>query len=606
MADLSAVPVSDYGALLSSYGNAQANQQASYAEAAKERADIPLIQAQTQGAQIQNARSAWQLKGLQALLGGSNSSAPGAPASGAGSPVAGGGENAAPGASNAATGGSPFLNADGSPNTSAISGAVDDRFTQKPYVPSAQVAKLNAASAAYGAPEFGAAAMAQEKAGYDAQMQGRSIAANNLYDQAVDVHNAAKDGHAVETLRLYNSGAADAIVQRGKDMGWTDDQVNQHAADLADALGGAAYRHTGREVVDKNGVAFDKQTGQPVLGAKQAPMSASEQANLSAALDKPVDQPDGQGGTTQVPQWKASGYASKAQAMAAETANPGISQQGLPHQATAAAAANAKNDPAAAHSAAMGQDPEAPTVYGVPNKAFTDPDYKAPVVSAPRGTTLNPGQQDLQKTLVKSSSDLLDSAGEVTAASSRALQYFGAAKTILDAPNGQAITGLPGAIVADLNKLGFNLQNGNDRVEAVKYLTNGALQGLKQTYGSKPAQFDVKVNLEQAFPDVKSQGLGALKNLVDYNVRAANYDLASAKRVNGYLNANMDPRKFNQWNEQYASRAANINQAPPAGANAITHVTDAAGYAAIKPGQQYISPDGMTRTKPAAAQPAAQ
>ena len=37
-------------------------------------------------------------------------------------------------------------------------------------------------------------------------------------------------------------------------------------AEMADAVGGATYRHTGRETVDKNGVTFDKQTGQPVLG----------------------------------------------------------------------------------------------------------------------------------------------------------------------------------------------------------------------------------------------------------------------------------------------------------------------------------------------------
>jgi hypothetical protein len=558
---------------------------------AQTQAQTALEKAQTQTAQIQNARSAWQLQGLQALLGGQG--APGsAPATGVAAPQ----PNAAPGASNAPSGGNPFLNADGSPNSGAISDAVDQRFTQKPYVPSAQVAKLNAASAAYGAPEFGAAAMAQEKAGYDAQQQAKSVAANNLYDQAVDVHTAPA-GAALHTLELYNPQAADAIAARGKALGWSDAEVDQHARDMADAIGGATYRHTGREVVDKNGVAFDKQTGQPVLNGSQAPMSANDQATLSNKLDQLVDYPNGQGGLKKVPQWQADGYATKAQAMAAETANPGVSAQGAPHQAAATAgAAAAAGDHAAAHSAAMGSDPEAMTPYGVPNKAFTDNDYKAPVVKAAPGTTLSPDQQDMRNSLVKSQNDLLDSAGEVTSASSRALQYFGAAKQILDAPNGQAITGLPGAVVADLNKLGFNLQNGNDRVEAVKYLTNGALQGLKQTYGSKPAQFDVKVNLEQAFPDVKSQGLGALKNLVDYNVRAANYDLASAKRVNGYLNANMDPRKFNQWNEQYASRAANINKPASATpeANNAPPLPDAAANKGrvLKNGSQQMISDG--------------
>lgn len=558
------------------------------------QANTALTQQQAQGAAIANQRAGMQLQAYQGLLGmlnGQNQSQT-SPAEQQTQDRSGVDE-------------APTLK-NGDIDRGAVSSAIDGEYQQAAYIPSPRIRMINAASAAAGAPELGQAYMAQEKAAWDQQQQTRQIGANHTLQQVYDLQDAVKGGTGLAQLRDMDPAAAASLEAKAKASGWSDAELNQHVGQWADAVGSAVFRHTGREISDNNGTPFDKQAGRAVPGGERGPLSSQQLADVYKSALEPVKIGD------QLPQprWKVEGFptpgayvaataAAAGQGASGATQGPAQSANAAPAPSNASPQAPAQAGPPAAAPApkAPAQNPEAPTPYGVPAKAFQDPDYKLTPPKAPKTEEDLAANTEEQKAVIASKNSLLDSSGEVTAASARALQYFSAAKSILAAPDAAHIAGVPGSILGELNKLGFNLDDANSRTEAVKYLTNGALQGLKQTYGSKPAQFDVKVNLEQAFPDVKSQGLGAVQNLVDYNIRAAQYDLASARRVNGYLAAGLDPRKFNQWNEQYASRSANINQAPAEAKTSMPRVATQADYDKVPAGAQYTAPDGSVRRK---------
>jgi hypothetical protein len=181
----------------------------------------------------------------------------------------------------------------------------------------------------------------------------------------------------------------------------------------------------------------------------------------------------------------------------------------------------------------------------------------------------------------------------------RLKKWSDAEKIILAAPSGVPITGLPGGIAAELARLGFDTKTADQRLEAVKYLTNGALGGLRTTYGAKPAMFDVKVNLEQAFPDVKTQGMGAVIDLVDSSIRASTYDFQKANRVMPYLAAGKDPANFEKWNGTYFGRSEAVN-APliaKGTTGAAATVAGKSDYDALPSGAKYIW-NGRTGMKP--------
>jgi hypothetical protein len=233
-------------------------------------------------------------------------------------------------------------------------------------------------------------------------------------------------------------------------------------------------------------------------------------------------------------------------------------------------------------------------------EALTDSTYRLPPLPTVTDQTTKEQAVQVANENAESAKALKKSAGDVFDAAQRALQNFKAAKSIMDAPDTGPITGQRGELMQKLSQYGFTTDTADNRAEVVKDLTNAAIANLKTTYGERPGIFDLKVNLEQAFPDIKTQGPGAVKELIAQNIRATSFDMATAQRVPAYINAGLDPDEFRTWNGTHFDRAAAINRAPTrpgqetngTQAQAPVPVKSRAEAMALAPGTVFVTPDG--------------
>ncbi|HMH29052.1 MAG TPA: hypothetical protein VK580_10730 [Steroidobacteraceae bacterium] len=428
---------------------------------------------------------------------------------------------------------------------------------------------------------------------YATQMGGinqqKLLAASQSYQTAETVASAPP-GAAFETLSRVNPQAAAALKQKYADA--SPEDLDQDVRTFAQHIGIATHQYTGRETDFQNGVLVDKRDGRPVLGSDQVltgldaagKQKAFEDGNSTITLANglagrkwqgSIDPSTGQPYTSNEAYVIAADRAARSSAAGGQTNTPATTPGQTSGPPTPSA--SPKQNAAPASTVATTTDPVLKT-------ALADATYNYKPPTLPRPTT----QEELEANKVTASdaaknyqanaNGLKTSSDEVTGASAKALQYFNAAKTILAQPDSKWAAGTPGDVAAMLSKLGINTDAGTTRAEVVKNLTQAALQGLKTTYGSKPAMFDVKVNLEQAFPEIKGdQGLPAVKNLIDENVRNLNYDVATGQRARAYLGAGKDPADFNKWNQQYFDRSATINpgssQSNPSPTSAATGKT---------------------------------
>jgi hypothetical protein len=194
--------------------------------------------------------------------------------------------------------------------------------------------------------------------------------------------------------------------------------------------------------------------------------------------------------------------------------------------------------------------------------ALSDPNYKtqwsnpnlnspgAPVAGAKEGVA---NWQAGVKALSQDQS-------EISQAADTALQNFQAAKLIYDGNMG-VFGGPLGAIAQKAAAtLGVNINSVTGRQEVSKYLTQAAIAQLKQMYGSRPGVFDVKINMEQAFPNIEKMSPQAIRNLIDSQILQAQYLKQTAGRSAAYIQKGMDPWKFGTWNATYFPRGALLNQ----------------------------------------------
>lgn len=193
------------------------------------------------------------------------------------------------------------------------------------------------------------------------------------------------------------------------------------------------------------------------------------------------------------------------------------------------------------------------------DKAIADPTYKLP--------PLRPGQS-LSKSGIKAREDLLDDSQKATDAASQSLQYLKAAQQIMQS-KGAPVTGLFGPAAAQISRVWGGV-NATNYQEVAKYLGNAALATAKQTYGARMTQSEVKLQLNELSPSTHMTP-DATNNLLDTNMRSAQYTVDSARRANAYLKAGNDPQTFAQWNQQYFPRENVVNKAssgmaPPPGA----------------------------------------
>ena len=442
---------------------------------------------------------------------------------------------------------------------------------------------------------------------WDQQVSGenqrRVLGANAAYQNAVEISNAPP-GHALAVLAKTNPQKAVQLQQSGADAATIDQQVR----DYAGQVGLATHQYANRPTDMQNGVLIDKLLGTPVLGSNQIMTGLTPEAKQSAYNEalQPVTLGNGLPGF----RYQQAGFKSPEQAVIAQdraarlTGAAGAQKPAAVATTMGAAPATAPRNVPPGGSAATGAPPTNPILQKAladpkMRTALADPTFNLPPLPSVKDQTSQKAAADQMQLNQKNANDLKLSGDEVANASQRALQNFQAAKIILAAPSGVPITGLPGGIAAELARLGFDTKTADQRLEAVKYLTNGALGGLRTTYGAKPAMFDVKVNLEQAFPDVKTQGMGAVKDLVDSNIRASTYDFQTANRVMPYLAAGKDPANFEKWNGTYFGRSEAVN-APliaKGTTGAAATVAGKSDYDALPSGAKYIW-NGRTGMKP--------
>jgi hypothetical protein len=155
---------------------------------------------------------------------------------------------------------------------------------------------------------------------------------------------------------------------------------------------------------------------------------------------------------------------------------------------------------------------------------------------------------------------LAQSQSEISSSADSALQNFRAAKMIFDSTDG-LMTGPIGALEQRIAAgLGVDWRTVDGRQQISKYLTQAAVSQLKQMYGSQPAAFETKVNLEQAFPNLKEMSPKAVRGLIDSQISQAQYLKQSAARSTAYLNKGNDPYQFGTWNSMYFPRAHLLDQ----------------------------------------------
>ncbi len=416
------------------------------------------------------------------------------------------------------------------------------------------------------------------------------LSASNGYDASVAI-STAPPGTALKVLAKLKSDGGDgqtgadaaAKIQAMADRNhWTPEQTDQYVRSYADAAGNALHRWSGRDIeVGTDGVSYDKQTHQPVLGANPVGLSADQKAQLVTKWSDPQEITNSDGSKTKIPLWKVNGFPSLEVAVNTD----GKKQQQAAAQASGAAPGGAPGapaggtpaTPASAAPAGGGKPGAAPAANGaIPgsNAQTTDPQLKAalgdqnfrtatpPVKANSSPSTAQQAQMDATAAARKT---LLTDSQDATKTASQGLQYLQSAKAVM--ASGGNVTGLGAGGKADVSRAlaSLGLTDGDYAThyqEVAKYLGNAALQNAKATYGARMTQSEVGLQLNELSPSVKMTDT-AVNDLLDQNIKSSQYTIDSAKRAPKYLAAGNDPQRFDEWNQQYYDRSAAVNGPPP-------------------------------------------
>ncbi len=399
--------------------------------------------------------------------------------------------------------------------------------------------------------------------------------ANKLYDLMNTVVSAPK-GTALSTLERIEPSAAARIRAVAKAH---EQQPDALARQYATWVATATHQYTGRPVIyDQAGVPRDEVTGLPLTGVPQAglsPYAYSLLAEHGAQMVK-VNNPDGS--VTTEPLWKANGSGSLQQWMLRTAARQGAyapggagSNMAIAQSGRAAAAVQARQQaqpqqpPGAAAPVAAADD------HPVLQKALADPTFRQPAFSGPAGTGPSTVAKAEQAEIGKSYGTLYDEGAQTLDAAKSQLTYLRAAQKVLNDPKTTDFTtlGLPGSAIAEVNRLwGSGGNAATRRQEIVKYLSNAALQNARQLYGSRMTQTEVKLQLEQMNPNAHMTPK-ALNNLLQEQLRIAQYYQKEGQYVHPYLQATNNPLAYYQWFQQYwpMQKVANGEANPNAGSS---------------------------------------
>jgi hypothetical protein len=322
---------------------------------------------------------------------------------------------------------------------------------------------------------------------------------------------------------------------------------------------------------------------------------------LNKAGSQTKDIPQSDGSTKTLQQWQIDGSPS----LAAWTASMAAHDSPVPPRRALPSASqpNGNAPPNGAPGAApnSGGAPRTAAVQSDPvlKQALSDPDYKLPTPKVTTGVSATPAQLDQQKATVTARTELMKDSQDATAASAQSLQYLQAAKQIMQS-QGKPVVGMFGPAASEISRV-FGGVNATNYQEVAKYLGNAALSNAKATYGARMTQSEVGLQLNELSPSTKMTP-AAINNLLDTNVRSAQYTIASAQRARQFIGSGGDPQSFADWNEKYFPRAkaTNAPSASPQSADnsgAPPRITTPQQLNALPSGTRFVGPDGKTRVK---------
>jgi hypothetical protein len=388
-------------------------------------------------------------------------------------------------------------------------------------------------------------------------------AATNSYDTSFDVQDAPK-GAALERLNRSQTPeaqqAAAGITAMAKAKGWTPEQTDNFTREVAKEIGGSSFvfsKYAADAKRDTDGVLKDVR-GRQVLESTQAGLSAPQASERQIKLAEPVTYGD------QLPKpiGQAGGLTGPSPP---NTAPP--APQGPPKVPTASASPAAVTDP-------------------VEKKALGDTSYRIQPLPKPTSQSELAANTDAAKATVAARQSLKTESDQATVAAAQAQTYLKAAKDIMD--SGGVKVGAYGSLISQASALlpGQHV-DANNYQELGKYLNNAEIAAAKGNYGSGLTEKELELQLSGASPSVDKTP-GALRDLVDANLRNTQYTLDTAGRAVRYLNAGNDPTNFKKYNQQYWNQAQNVNK----DAGGPVKVASPAEARALKPGTSFITPDG--------------
>jgi len=630
-------PLSDWGNLMTSFGQGLANTNATNAGTVNTNANTGLVNQQAQGAALSNQSQAMQNQIMQArlpiilkALGDYRQQS-----DDSGEPDADGAEggNGSRVRATPATDGqalpkdptNPTAGSNGVPNQPAEDPTEDNLFDknriigglkQAYYVNPAGTAQEIAAikNAAIADPDGKLGILEQAKQMRQLNVDNRVAAAQSkageLYDAMDKGVLEAPPGRALDALDAVSPGIAEKIRKMLPDAADEDKAARKYAETVANE----AHQYTGRKVTKgEDGIYRDETTGRALPGADRVGMSQEQMTNLAAKGAELVTVKNSDGSESQVPRWAQSGAPSlkawvtkiadqnnvqaaspsvtgapKAEFQSRlDTATKAAPQPGItPQQSAELRTAGPK---AAAVQAQIAKDPALASAL-----KDTDYDIKLPPVQANKSPSIDEAAQ--RQDIADSRKELYADSRQTAQAAAQSNQYLQAARDIID--NKGVTLGKYGALVAKASALGLKFDDNADAsnyVEVAKYLTQAALQNAKQGFGKNftEKEADTAINQMNASKDMP---VDAVRAITDTAMRSNQYALDSAHRAIVYASTpNKDPRTFAEWNEAHFSRAPAVN-GPKTDAGSVK-ITSAEDHAKLPKGAHYIDPSGKERVK---------
>lgn len=656
MADISALPLQDYGSILTSYGK-------NIADTNAQDASANLNNAQAAGANLENKKRAMQntmlanmIKSMQAPP--TNDQSPSAAdtsgVSGTPAPPPAGDTPSADASGTGPSGKDPSLADIGIDDAHITSNAakqfaVKDVWSQRELqgLNNARQIKMQGAVAGIPMPDMTTDIIKAHEASITDATSRAALGASKLYDQVAAVADAP-DGAAQETLRRIHPEMAASIDSYAKARNLTPEQTDKITRQFANDVGNAVHKYSGRDLdVGTDGVARDKVTNRPVTGGNPAGLSSQQWTELGKAADTPVSVVR-EGRETQIPQWQFNKSPSRTawinqhairgipaeHALGTPPATPDTvtipggagGTSGVAPAPTKGGTTPATGGPAPASSTALSPQESAYVKNGPPAPSFLNTGTGKP----------NPGDTESQTQYQKDRAATLDHANSEAAAAHSTLVNANRARAALAG----ATTLGPGS--SAWAEVGTLMRNWTGR-QAADAIENS--DAMRQLLGKELGQDQLNTILSKLHGDGASVRLGAqesnlilshlsanpelsrfaINQMLDWETSDAQYAIGKSRAARAWVNAGRDVQQFNYEDNFPRDKNVQTNVGPPPGvgrsgaidrtpgaaarntgpppanpanpATAPVQIRGAEDYAKLAPGTEYIDPQGVHRKK---------